>query len=202
MTAVPRVAGLLLAAGAGRRFGGPKAVVEVDGERLVDRAARVLAEAAVSPVVVVSGATPLVVAGAEVVHNEAWDEGIGSSLRTGLRWLSDRTSADAVVVVLVDQPGIGPHAVRRLLGSGSDPATLAVATYAGRRSHPVLLGRDHWPGIVAAAVGDVGARGYLAGRSDVREVACEDVADDTDLDTPEDVDHARIRWPDGGRVPH
>jgi nicotine blue oxidoreductase len=202
MTHASRVAGLVLAAGAGRRFGGPKAVVELDGQRLVDRAARVLADAAVSPVVVVSGAVPLVVPGAEIVHNKTWHEGIGSSLRAGLSWIAANSSADAAVVLLVDQPGIGPRAVRRLLASGDDPATLAVSTYDGRRSHPVLLGRDHWAGIVASAADDVGARAYLAGRDDVREVPCADVADDTDLDTPEDVDQARLRWPDGGRVPH
>ena len=202
MTGDSRVAGLVLAAGAGRRFGRPKAVVEWAGQRLVDRATTVLEEAAVSPVVVVSGATPLAVAGAEVVHNAAWAEGIGSSLRAGLSWLADSSSADAAVVLLVDQPGIGPEAVRRLLADGADRASLVVATYHGRRSHPVLLGRDHWAGVVVSAVDDVGARAYVAGRADVREVPCADIADDTDLDTPEDVDRARLRWPDGGRVPH
>jgi CTP:molybdopterin cytidylyltransferase MocA len=62
---------------------------------------------------------------------------------------------------------------------------LARAAYAGRPGHPVLLGRAHWAGVAAAAVGDAGARGYLAGRADVRLVECGDLATPDDVDTPE-----------------
>jgi choline kinase len=65
-------AGLLLAAGEGRRLGRPKALVEVDGVRLVDRAVRMLRDAGCTPIVVVSGAAPVEVAGAVVVHNTDW----------------------------------------------------------------------------------------------------------------------------------
>ena len=79
------IGGLVLAAGAGRRFGGPKALVEVAGERWVDRAARVLREGGAEPIVVVVGAAPVEVPGADsVVANPAWAEGMGSSLRAGL----------------------------------------------------------------------------------------------------------------------
>jgi nicotine blue oxidoreductase len=60
---------------------------------------------------------------------------------------------------------------------------LRVATYQGRQGHPVLLGRAHWAGVAALAVGDVGAHPYLvAHRAEVTQVACEDIADGTDLD--------------------
>ena len=62
---------------------------------------------------------------------------------------------------------------------------LARAAYGGRPGHPVLLGRAHWPGVRDAAVGDAGARGYLAGRADVVLVECGDLADPDDVDTPE-----------------
>ena len=91
------VAGLVLAAGEGRRFGGPKAVVELDGERLVDRAVRILTEGGCSPVVVVSGAVPLTVADVDVVPNPLWPSGMGSSLRVGLAAVTD-TPTSAVVV--------------------------------------------------------------------------------------------------------
>ena len=86
------IAGIVLAAGAGRRFGGPKALVEVDGERLVDRAVRVLREAGVTSTYVVQGAAPLTVAGAEVVDNPDWGAGMGSSLRAGLAALPPRSA--------------------------------------------------------------------------------------------------------------
>ena len=103
------VAGLVLAAGEGRRFGGPKALVEIDGERLVDRAVRVLREAGLATAYVVQGAAPLTVPGAQVVDNAGWAEGLGSSLRAGLSALAPDVSA--VVVLVVDQPGLTAAAV-------------------------------------------------------------------------------------------
>ena len=178
------VAGLVLAAGEGRRLGRPKAVVEVDGERLVDRAVRVLREGGCEPVVVVTGAVPLDVPGAVVVHNADWPTGMGSSLRCGLA--SMPTGAEAVVVSLVDQPGIGAGVVERLLAARAAGARIAVATYGGQRRNPVLLHRDLWGRAAARATGDEGARGLLKEVPElVTEVECGDVADPTDIDTPE-----------------
>lgn len=180
-----RTLGLVLAAGEGRRFGGPKAPAIIGGQRLVDRAVRVLAEGGCDPVVVVLGAWVGDIPGAEVVINEAWSEGMGSSLRAGLEEVARRpggSADDRIVVTLVDLPGLTPEAVRRIVAS---PARLAAATYAGERGHPVLLGAEHWPGVSASARGDAGARDYLrthAGDVDLVEVG--DVADGTDLDTP------------------
>jgi CTP:molybdopterin cytidylyltransferase MocA len=183
------VAGVLLAAGEGSRFGGPKAVAELDGERLVDRAVRVLRLGGCDPVVVVLGAAVVEVPGADqVVVNPEWASGMGSSLRAGLAALPD--TVDAAAVTLVDQPGLLPAAVRRVLAAGGDDpaAVLAVATYDGQRAHPVLLGRQHWAGVAELAVGDVGARPYLAARAgDVVEVGCDDAGDATDADTPEEL---------------
>lgn len=185
-----RVAGLLLAAGAGRRYGMPKALVTVDGRLLVERGLATLREAGCDPVVVVLGAAaPQVrdaasLSGATVVDNPDWDTGMGSSLRAGLSTVDD---AVAVVVLLVDTPGVTPAAVRRVATHAADagPAALAIATYHGEPGHPVLLGRDHWAGVAALATGDVGARRYLAAHPDqVTRVPCEDVADGTDLDRP------------------
>jgi len=182
------VAGLLLAAGAGRRYGMPKALVTVDGQLLVERGLATLREAGCEPIVVVLGAAALEVRsaaeldGATVVDNPDWDTGMGSSLRTGLSTVDGL--ANAVIVLLVDTPGVTPAAIRRL-AAHADPAALAIATYHGEPGHPVLLGRDHWAGVAAMAIGDVGARKYLAAHPDrVTRVPCEDVADGTDLDRP------------------
>lgn len=188
MTVGARVAGLVLAAGAGRRFGGPKALVVVDGQRLVDRAVRVLRDGGVDGVYVVSGAVPLTVAGAVTVDNPEWETGMGSSLRRGLAALP--AAVDAAVIVLVDQPGLTGPAVARLVQAsrrtGAD--TVAVATYDGRRRHPVALGRRHWAAVSDLAVGDVGARPFLSAHAElVTAIECSDVADPTDLDTAEDL---------------
>lgn len=181
------VAGLVLAAGAGRRYGMPKALVPLDGALLVERAVRTLTAGGCDPVTVVLGAaaddvlTRAELGAARPVVNPDWPTGMGSSLRAGLSALPG--TAVAAVVLLVDTPGVTAEAVTRLHGYASVDA-LAMARYADHRGHPVLLGRGHWAGIAELAVGDTGARPYLA-RHLVTEVDCTDLDDDTDLDVPE-----------------
>ncbi|WP_433325411.1 nucleotidyltransferase family protein [Spirillospora sp. CA-294931] len=180
------VAGILLAAGAGRRFGRPKALVELDGERLVDRGIRLLREAGCSPIVVVAGAAPLEVIGAVVVPNPDWSTGMGSSLRTGLAALPP--GCPAAVVALVDQPKITPPAVRRLVAAYEAGAEVAVATYEGRPRNPVLFRAAHFPAVIASATGDTGARTFLHAHPHlITHVPCEDIASPEDIDTPEDL---------------
>jgi nicotine blue oxidoreductase len=185
------VAGLLLAAGAGRRYGMPKALVRLGGRLLVERAAETLREGGCDPVIVVLGAAAdrvraeALLGTAVVVDNPEWPSGMGSSLSRGLL-ATPHSGVDAAVVLLVDLPGVTPAAVRRVAALAS-PDALVMAGYGPRRGHPVLLGRDHWAGVAAAATGDVGARPYLAAHaSSVRVVPCDDVADDRDVDTPEE----------------
>jgi len=182
------VAGLVLAAGGGRRYGMPKALVEYEGSLLVERAVRT-AQAVCDPVLVVLGARAVDVwrearlDGAVVVANRDWETGMASSLRTGLdglRGLPGRV--DAALVTLIDMPGMTPEALRAV-AAHTAPDALAIATYDGVRGHPVLLGRDHWAGVAATATGDEGARRYLAAH-DVTEVDCTGLADPTDLDVP------------------
>lgn len=182
-----RIAGLVLAAGAGRRFGGPKALVELAGERLVDRAVRVLHEGGCEPVYVVAGAVALNVAGATVVENPDWSSGMGSSLRTGLAALPD--DVESVVIALVDQPRIGAEVVRRLVAAASGGDEVVVATYAGQRRNPVLLSRQWWEHAAAMAADDAGARAFLDARPDlVATVECGDIADPRDVDRVEDLE--------------
>jgi nicotine blue oxidoreductase len=131
--------------------------------------------------------------GCAVTVNPDWAEGMGSSLRAGLESLAGTgpgtaTGARAVVVALVDQPGIGAAAVARVVAAYRSPASLASAAYDGKRGHPVLLGAEHWRGVAANAVGDQGARAYLQQHeSEIRLVECGDVADPADIDTPDDL---------------
>ena len=130
----------MLAAGAGRRFGGAKAVALVAGERLVDRAVRLLADGGCQPVVVVAGATPLEVPGALVVENPRWRTGMSTSLQVGLASVSgERRDPDHRGRTMA-RPGIGPAAARGPRG-GRDRRGRHVR---GRRGHPVLLARAHF----------------------------------------------------------
>jgi CTP:molybdopterin cytidylyltransferase MocA len=173
------VAGLVLAAGAGSRYGQPKAGVVIDGERLVDRAVRILGLAGCAPIVVVLGAWLGEVAGADIVVNEEWSSGVASSLRAGLERVSE-LECDRVIVSLVDLPGLTPAAVALMIAAPND---LAVATYSGVRSHPVLIARTHWAAVSESVSGDEGARTYLR-QHNATEIELGDLADGTDLDQP------------------
>jgi nicotine blue oxidoreductase len=184
-------AGLLLAAGAGRRMGRPKALVEVGGEPLVVRGIRLLAEGGCCPVVVVVGAQANDVRplcdGAEVVEATDWDTGMSASLHAGLQHLRT-TSAAAAVVALVDQPLVAAAAVRRLRTAHAAGAVAAVATYSGRPRNPVLLDRSTWQAVAQAATGDEGARVWLRAHPEsVTAVDCTDVGAPDDVDTPSDL---------------
>jgi CTP:molybdopterin cytidylyltransferase MocA len=195
------VAGLLLAAGAGRRMGQPKAqLLDNRGVPFVHRAIGVLFEGGCETVTVVLGA------GAEETHRlldevgwvgdetlevvvaDDWVEGMGASLRRGLTALVTRADDGpvAALVSLVDLPDVSAAVVARLMSGGAGPETLARASYGGRVGHPVLLGRSHWDGVVATAAGDRGARDYLSARG-VELVECGDLATGRDVDTPADL---------------
>jgi CTP:molybdopterin cytidylyltransferase MocA len=181
-----RIAGVLLAAGEGTRLGGPKALVEVAGTRLVDRGVALLREGGTTPVVVVTGAVDVPLLGVITVHNPDWRSGMASSLAAGLGAVPD--GCTAAVIALVDQPLIGPDVVRRLVAAYLDGAGIAVASYQGRLRNPVLLARNEWAGVMALATGDVGARPYLNAHPDrVTAVECGDIGRPDDVDTPEDL---------------
>jgi CTP:molybdopterin cytidylyltransferase MocA len=185
---VSSVAAVVLAAGGGRRYGMPKALVTYEGSLLVERAVRT-ARAVCDPVLVVLGARAVDVwrtadlDGATVLANAEWESGMASSLRTGLDglrgWPAD---VDAALITLVDMPGLTPAALAAVAAHAA-PGALATATYDGVRGHPVLIGREHWAGVIETATGDEGARRYLAVH-DVAEIDCTGLADPTDLDVP------------------
>jgi CTP:molybdopterin cytidylyltransferase MocA len=182
------IAGLLLAAGAGRRYGMPKALV--DGGAWVRRAVTTLTDGGCDPVLVVVGAqadrvVPLVPETASTVLAADWAEGMGASLRAGLAELvrSAPPQVQAALVHLVDLPDVDASVVRRLVAL-ADPAVVARAGFESQPGHPVLLGRQHWADIIALAQGDRGARDWLAGRSDLTVVDCSDLASGIDVDRP------------------
>jgi CTP:molybdopterin cytidylyltransferase MocA len=191
--------GLVLAAGAGRRMGGPKALVRLteDGPTLVETAvARVIEGGCDSAVVVVGAAGDAAAAlvrgtGAEVVHATDWDEGMGASLRAGLAHLT-AGDADLALVTLVDLPDVTAEVVHRVLAAalGDGPVALTRAAYDGIPGHPVAIGREHWAAVRRTARGDQGARDHLRATPHVL-VECGDLATGRDLDTSDDLDDLR-----------
>ncbi|MGH3348290.1 MAG: nucleotidyltransferase family protein [Nocardioides sp.] len=184
------VHGLLLAAGAGSRMGTPKALVtEPDGTPWLARSVKVLLDGGCDAVTVVLGAAveealPLLPAGpVSTVDADDWADGMSASLRAGVAVVADGP-ADAVVITLVDLPDVGAEVVRRVLGTGAGRDTVARATYDGRPGHPVVIGREHWGGVLATLDGDAGARDYLASH-DVSLVECGDLATGRDVDRPD-----------------
>lgn len=195
--AVPRL-GIVLAAGCGSRIGGPKALLEFRGERLVERAVRTAIAGGCDHVLVVVGAAADTAskyaagAGGEVVVNPRWAEGMGTSLQAGLSAArASALPARAALIMLVDQPLITAEAVAAVFGAHRDPNNgdiLATASYRGRRGHPVLIGRSHWNELLRARPQDTGARGYLnEHRDDLVLVPCDGIADPRDLDRQEDL---------------
>lgn len=187
-----RIAGILLAAGSGSRYGMPKALARVDGRLMSEIALDALRGGSANPIIAVVGAAADQVrrevawGDAILVENADWATGMGSSLRAGLAALSD--GIDAALILLVDTPGITAAAIRRVADAvrTDDPGrALLAAAYGGRQGHPVLIGREHWEGVAASAVGDTGAKPYLITHgAELRLIACDDIADGTDLDTP------------------
>ena len=179
--------GLLLAAGAGERFGGPKALArDADGTSWLLRSVQALRPCA--EIVVVLGAeaeraAAMLPMSVSRVRADDWAEGMGASLRAGLAALSTSTTHhEAALVSLVDLPDVDAAVVARLAAAATGPDVLARAAYDGVPGHPVLIGRAHWDGVVATATGDRGARDYLASH-EVALVECGDLATGVDVDT-------------------
>jgi molybdenum cofactor cytidylyltransferase len=176
-----RLVGVLLAAGAGRRYGKPK--VLVDG--WLDIAIGALRDGGCDDVVLVLGAAEVVAPpSVTAVTAPQWHEGLSASVRTGLAQ-ADRMRADYAVLHVIDTPDVGPAVVARVLGrtvaSGSG---LGRAYFGERPGHPVVMARRYWPGVLALISGDQGAGAYLRARPDVEIVDCSDLADGHDVDEP------------------
>jgi CTP:molybdopterin cytidylyltransferase MocA len=187
-----RVGVVVLAAGRGSRFGGeaPKTLARLGHRPLVTHAVAAATASGLRPVVVVVGCQSAEVAAAagalvEIVENPEWETGMATSLRAGLAAVLADRSVTAMTVSLADQPRIGAEAYRRLVAAHADGADLAVATYGGKRGHPVLIGRAYFDEAMKMT-GDQGARTLLT-KPEVVEVPCDGTGETTDVDTPADL---------------
>lgn len=172
-----RTVGLILAAGAGRRYGAPKILVP----GWLDTAVAALRGGGCDEVHVVTGAArPPPAADVREIHAENWADGIGASLRTGLAYLTGRPEAGEIVIHVVDCPDIGPDVVARVLGAGPG---LRRAVFDGRRGHPVVLPHAHLRPLLEEVTDENGAGPYVR-RQDHEVVECGDLASGMDIDRP------------------
>lgn len=182
------IAAVVLAAGASTRLGSPKQLEMLGGETLLERAVRVAREAGCSPVIVVLGAEHMQVLGNSVlgdvvtVINDKWKEGMGSSVRLGVRTcgLAAR-GAEGVVLMTCDQPAVTVGHLERLMTRQEVKAS----RYAGRNGVPAYFPKKYFDALMALR-GDTGARELL---KDARYEELE--GGELDVDTMEDMERAR-----------
>ena len=178
---------MVLAAGASRRLGTAKQMVEIGGETLLARAVRVANEAGLGPIFVVVSAGQNAafnvqkLVGCVVLVNEKSEEGMASSIRLGVVAAAE-ASLDRVLVLACDQPAVSAVHLRRLMAGGDE---VVASEYAGRRGVPAYFPASVF-GELMELRGDVGARELLKGARGVELVGGE-----LDVDTVEELERAR-----------
>jgi molybdenum cofactor cytidylyltransferase len=183
------VPAIVLAAGASRRMGRPKALLPVGDRTFVSRIVGTLTAAGLTDIFVIVRADgdlarEIAQTGARAIVNLRAEDGQLSSLVTGLDTV-DAPGVDAVLVTLVDVPLIQASTVRRLIARAAvSPAPILRAVHAGRHGHPVIFKREVF-GALRAADPAVGAKAVMRAY-DVEDVEVDDPGIVEDVDTPED----------------
>jgi molybdenum cofactor cytidylyltransferase len=181
-------AAVILAAGSGRRMGGPKALLRLGGETLLRRMVRVALEAGCAPVLAVvgdwdPGLDDLAV---QVLVNAGAAEGMASSLRLGIATLPEET--EAALILTVDQPAVDAALLNSLLAlAAKDPDRPTVCAYADTLGIPAVVPRRLFAELESLH-GEQGAKPILL-REGAATLPFPEGA--FDLDTPEDVERLR-----------
>ncbi|MGZ4895117.1 MAG: NTP transferase domain-containing protein [Candidatus Angelobacter sp.] len=156
------VSAVVLAAGISRRMGTPKQLLRIDGETMLERTLKNLRASNVSEIVLVLGYAAesvkkeISTEGVKIVHNPNYEQGMGTSLRTGLAAVD--ANATAALIVLADQPWVGSDTLNSLIAChGESTPQIIIPTYKGFRGNPVLLDRSVFPEL-QGLTGDVGCR--------------------------------------------
>ena len=185
---------IVLAAGASRRLGQPKQLVQLEGETLLSRTIRVTLEAGVRPLCVVLAAdsegmlTGVDESFVQAVVNHQCERGIATSIHAGLHWLSqDQPEAQGVLMLVCDQPRLTTEHIRTLIDRSVQTHwnCIVASVYAGVRGVPAIFPRSDFAKLLALQ-GDKGARNLLQhAASLVIDVPFPDGV--IDIDTPEDL---------------
>ncbi|WP_082946547.1 nucleotidyltransferase family protein [Gordonia sp. 852002-50395_SCH5434458] len=179
------VVGVVLAAGAGRRYGMPK-ILAAQGDWL-NTAVSALADGGCDDVAVTMGAAVVEAPdGAATINVGNWADGLSASVRAALGWAHARENVAGVVLHVVDMPDVGAEVVARVCRqAGRRRDAVVRARYRGVPGHPVYLGADHLAGVLDSLNGDVGAAAYLRAHADIVEtIDCADLASGRDIDEP------------------
>lgn len=190
-THAPKIAAILLAAGRSRRMGKINKLLEdVYGIPMIARVAEALQASQAEPVIAVTGHEAERIGKAlqkhrfTRVHNPDYADGLSTSLVAGLGQLPP--DCDGFLVCLGDMPTLGPEIIDRLIAAFSpqDGRRICVPTFNGKRGNPVLWDRS-FAESMAELKGDVGAKHLIGENEDVvAEVAMDDAAVLSDIDTP------------------
>ena len=193
-TSLPRIAGIVLAAGTASRMGRNKLVLPVHGKPMVVHAVEAASAAGLDPVIVVTGHESSTVRKAvgktpvTFAQNDDFARGLSTSLRAGIGAVPPE--CEGAVVLLGDMPGISASLIENVVKAfdASEDRAICVATARGERGHPVLWGRQFFPELEALD-GDAGARTVMSRYPNlVCEVEAGNDAPLADIDTPEALD--------------
>lgn len=185
---IQTVAGLVLAAGFSRRFGGDKRAARLSSGQTLLGASLALPCMQLDEVWVVLRAeddsTALgVPAQVQVIHNDCAELGMGHSLASGVRAVSQLTKAHSLAIFLGDMPWISAASLSRLLALASS-GHIVVPTFQGQPGHPVIFGRRFWPALQSLS-GETGAKSVIQAHSQaVRRLQLNDPGILRDVDTP------------------
>jgi len=184
-----RIACVILAAGASTRLGQPKQLVKLVGETLLERTVRIALQSACDPVIVVLGASAEAIlaqcdlAPAQIVINDTWQEGMGSSIRAGIAAIGQ--DADASILMTCDQPAITVEHIKALIQAGRELNQVVGSSYAEMRGVPAYFPGTRFTELLELAR-DIGARHLLAS-----SYAIPLVGGELDIDTPSALAAAR-----------
>jgi CTP:molybdopterin cytidylyltransferase MocA len=194
-TPCKEVAGVILAAGEGKRFGQPKATAQIDGVTFLEKIAKILKDVGCRPIIAVGGSdTGMIIQEATrleigYIINKDWEKGQFSSLKTGLASLKQEVCG--ALITLVDHPFVVPETYKLLKDAFTkSPKRIIIPVYDHRRGHPIVLPRDIMREIAESP--DTGNLKDIINNHErmVVQHRCEDPAVLQDIDTRDDLERA------------
>lgn len=183
-----QIAALVLAAGESKRLGTPKQLIRFEGQTLLNRVIDRIRNTGIDKVFVVLGANAAEIQASidgpvKIVNNESWSEGMGSSLRVGIKHIREEKDIEGVLLALSDQPKVSIDHFKKLISGFIRNQRTTCSFYEGKRGVPAVFPKSQFDKLLQAT-GDLGARKLLR-KDQVIEIECPDCG--LDIDTVEDL---------------